>query len=226
MTTTKDTSSEDIVAKVGGTGAKDSAKVSADKAAKPKVATVRKPRVAKVATVVSADSASAQATKTEAVKSDLAGIVHAAEKVTEKAEVAAVAPKTTLRLKKFYYAVGRRKSAICQVKLMPVKGEMTVNKIELTKYFPTIELQAEAMSPLVATNQAGSVSFMAKITGGGKRGQSDSLRHALARALVDMDPAYRLVIKKLGYLTRDPRVKERKKPGLKRARRAPQWQKR
>lgn len=144
--------------------------------------------------------------------------------MAEKLEI--VSAKPAAHLKKFYYAVGRRKSAICQVKMMPTKGEMTVNKIEFTKYFPTIELQAEALSPLVATNQANSVSFMAKIVGGGKRGQSDSLRHALARALVEMDPAYRLVIKKLGYLTRDPRVKERKKPGLKRARRAPQWQKR
>ncbi|MEK7254816.1 MAG: 30S ribosomal protein S9 [Bacteroidota bacterium] len=128
--------------------------------------------------------------------------------------------------KKAIFTVGRRKSAIARLKLTPGKGEMTVNKIDLKVYFPTIELQAAALAPLNVTNQLNGVGFMVKVTGGGKSGQAGSVRHALARALVELDPAFKPTIKKLGFLTRDARVKERKKPGLKGARRAPQWQKR
>ncbi len=128
--------------------------------------------------------------------------------------------------KKYFYAVGRRKSAVARVKLMPGKGDFKVNDLELNKYFPTLDLQATALAPLNATNQASSLDAIIKVQGGGKHGQADSVRHGLARALVMMDLEFKPTVKKLGYLTRDARVKERKKYGLKGARRAPQWQKR
>ncbi len=128
--------------------------------------------------------------------------------------------------KKYFYAVGRRKSAVARVKLMPGKGDFKVNDLELNKYFPTLDLQATALAPLNATNQTSSLDAIIKVQGGGKHGQADSVKHGLARALVMMDLEFRPTVKKLGYLTRDARVKERKKYGLKGARRAPQWQKR
>ncbi|MBI3626509.1 30S ribosomal protein S9 [Candidatus Uhrbacteria bacterium] len=207
MTPVKKTTSE------GGTPVSDAAAgvVAAGGVVTPKPRG-RKPK----AVVVKPEAVHAAVAAVEATPVDISAVASEAQPVAEKSHARG----------KSYFAIGRRKSAVAHVKLMPGKGEMTVNKIEFNKYFPTNELQSAALAALKATNQLSGVGFMAKIAGGGKQGQADSLRHALARALIQMAPGYRLVVKKLGFLTRDSRVKERKKPGLKRARRAPQWQKR
>lgn len=137
-----------------------------------------------------------------------------------------VAPVPKPSEKKYFYAVGRRKTAVAKIKLMAGSGQFSVNQKDLKQYLPTVNLQELALAPLNVTNQLKQVDAVVVVTGGGKQGQADSIRHGLARALILMDPGLRLAIKKLGFLTRDPRVKERKKFGLKGARRRPQWQKR
>lgn len=129
--------------------------------------------------------------------------------------------------RKFTYAIGRRKQAIAKVRLYG-KGEGTfvVNGKELTKYFPTAILQQAAIRPLSLTNTADQYDASVEVVGGGPRGQSDAVKLGIARALVKADQGYKITVKKAGLLTRDARVKERKKFGLKRARRAPQWAKR
>lgn len=128
--------------------------------------------------------------------------------------------------KKYFFAIGRRKSAVAKVRLMSGKGVFKVNDLDFNKYFPTIELQEAALAPLKVTNQLTSLDAIISVNGGGKHGQADSVRHGLTRALVMMDVEFKATVKKLGFLTRDARVKERKKYGLKGARRAPQWAKR
>lgn len=126
----------------------------------------------------------------------------------------------------YLYAVGRRKSAIARVRLFKRgDGTITVNGKPAAAYFPLPKLQAMVQAPMVlASLPTGSVSV--RVTGGGSRSQAESVRHGLARALLLLNADLRVPLKRAGFLTRDPRVKERKKYGLKRARRAPQWQKR
>jgi len=136
--------------------------------------------------------------------------------------------KPAVHVKRTYiFAVGRRKEAVARVRWhVKTEPSITVNERPIANYFPTPELQQLVRSPLVLTqhDQLGSVT--AKVSGGGSQGQAEAVRLGIARALVKEDPDLRLVLKKAGYLRRDPRIKERKKYGLKRARRAPQWQKR
>lgn len=137
----------------------------------------------------------------------------------------AKAPKK--RSKKFIYAVGRRKRAVARVRLYPKgSGKLIVNEKELNAYFPTSMLQDTAVAPLTEAGELEHYDVEVKVHGGGVRGQAESIRHGVARALVLAEPELRAQVKKAGYLTRDARKKERKKPGLKRARRAPQWAKR
>lgn len=127
----------------------------------------------------------------------------------------------------YIFAIGRRKEAVARVRWnAKEESKVTINGRAFTEYFPTFELQHLVMQPLVATqnDKVGSVS--AKVAGGGINGQAESVRLGISRALVKVDPDLRLVLKRAGFLRRDPRAKERKKYGLKRARRAPQWQKR
>ena len=125
------------------------------------------------------------------------------------------------------YALGRRKTAIARVRLIRNgKGAVSINGKPLEKYFGTEELRETVMGPLKLTGQETAVDVSASVAGGGSRGQAESIRLGLSRALIILNPAYRKTLKKLGFLTRDPRAKERKKFGLKRARRAPQWSKR
>lgn len=128
--------------------------------------------------------------------------------------------------KETLYAVGRRKSAIARVRLTPGKGEITVNDKEMTAYFPYFEFWKEIETPLVLTDTRTAVDISVRVAGGGVRGQAEAVRHGITRALVQMNPEWKKTLRSEGLITRDPRVKERKKPGLKRARRAPQWQKR
>ncbi|MDP3971195.1 MAG: 30S ribosomal protein S9 [bacterium] len=127
----------------------------------------------------------------------------------------------------YLYAVGRRKTAVARVRYYKNgEGEFLVNEKDVKKYFDTRETRAIAQSALKLTNLLGTGKITVKVIGGGKKSQAESIRHGISRVLLQIDADLRDVLKKAGFLTRDPRRKERKKPGLKRARRAPQWSKR
>ena len=128
---------------------------------------------------------------------------------------------------KYAYAVGRRKTATATTKLwMNGDGGITINGKEYKDYFPVFELRAQILSPLKAVGLDGKVTVAIRTSGGGLRGQAEAARHGISRALLVIEPNYRPSLKALGFLTRDPREKERKKPGLKKARKAAQWAKR
>ena len=122
--------------------------------------------------------------------------------------------------------VGRRKEAVARVRMTPGSGEITINGKDYTQYFNTPIAQGIVSSPLTLVDQRKKQDISVKVEGGGMRGQAEAVRHGVARALVVLDPEFKKTLRAAGFMTRDPRVKERKKPGLKRARRAPQWQKR
>jgi small subunit ribosomal protein S9 len=122
--------------------------------------------------------------------------------------------------------VGRRKEAIVRVRLMPGTGEFTLNGRSMDSYFPNKVHQQLIREPLVTLERDGQYDVIASLRGGGVTGQAGALRLAIARALIDLQPDDRPALKKAGFLTRDPRVKERKKYGLKKARKAPQYSKR
>jgi small subunit ribosomal protein S9 len=125
-----------------------------------------------------------------------------------------------------YRATGKRKSAVARVILRPGEGTFSVNGRHLDEYFPRVKLQRVAQQPLEAAGYDTRLNVVARIHGGGVSAQATALRHGIARALVEADPALRGELKRRGYLTRDPRVKERKKAGLKKARKRPQFSKR
>ena len=122
--------------------------------------------------------------------------------------------------------VGRRKEAIARVRLVPGTGEFTVNGRTLETYFPNKVHQQLIREPFVTLEKADQYDVLASIVGGGTSGQAGALRLGIARALINLEPDDRPALKKAGFLTRDPRVKERKKYGLKKARKAPQYSKR
>jgi small subunit ribosomal protein S9 len=125
-----------------------------------------------------------------------------------------------------FRAVGRRKAAIARVQVRAGAGEVIVNGKPVTEHFPTLMLQKIVAEPLQVVGGDGKFSVMAKVVGGGVTGQADAVSHGLARALCQVSDEYKPLLRKAGLLTRDPRVKERKKYGLKRARKAPQYTKR
>lgn len=125
-----------------------------------------------------------------------------------------------------YYGTGRRKKSIARVYMTPGTGVITINKRDIDDYFGLETLKVIVRQPLVATETTDKFDIMVNVKGGGYTGQAGAVRHGIARALLQADPDYRPVLKKAGYLTRDPRMKERKKYGLKSARRAPQFSKR
>ena len=153
-----------------------------------------------------------------------------AKQVVAKASV--VKPTTSkAKLKKYkgmYQAVGKRKSAVARVRLSDKgdKKEIIVNSKPMSEYFNSPVWQKTILAPLDLVGLMNKVFISIKVQGGGPMGQAEAIRHGISRILVGMDEAHRKPLKALGFLTRDPRVKERKKPGLKRARRAPQWSKR
>ena len=124
------------------------------------------------------------------------------------------------------YGTGRRKKSVARVYLVPGKGDIKINKRSLDEYFGLETLKVIVKQPLVATETEGKFDILVNVHGGGYTGQAGAIRHGIARALLKVDAEYRPVLKKAGYLTRDPRMKERKKYGLKAARRAPQFSKR
>ena len=132
-----------------------------------------------------------------------------------------------IKIDKYSEAVGRRKTAVARVRVWTGdnKKEITVNSKDFTSYFPGAELQDVFLEPL-AKSETKSYKISIKVFGGGLRAQAFAARHGLSRALILMYPESKTILKAFGFLTRDPRMKERKKPGLKGARRAPQWSKR
>ena len=125
-----------------------------------------------------------------------------------------------------FYGTGRRKAAVARVFLRPGQGRITVNGQEFQEYFRGILVGVQALEPLKATNTAGRYDCLITVAGGGPSGQADAIRLGVARALLKVDPAFRPALKSGGYLSRDARVVERKKYGLRKARRAPQFSKR
>ncbi|MCR4636271.1 MULTISPECIES: 30S ribosomal protein S9 [Butyrivibrio] len=126
-----------------------------------------------------------------------------------------------------YYGTGRRKSSVARVYLLPGKGNITINKRNIDEYFGLETLKTIVRQPLVATDTVEKFDVVVTVRGGGTTGQAGAIRHGISRALLQADSdEYRPTLKKAGFLTRDPRMKERKKPGLKKARRAPQFSKR
>ena len=124
-----------------------------------------------------------------------------------------------------FYGTGRRKKSIARVYLVPGTGNITINKRDIDEYLGLETLKVVVRQPLVATETEGKFDVIVNVKGGGYTGQAGAIRHGIARALLEADADYRPVLKKAGYLTRDPRMKERKKYGLKAARRAPQFSK-
>ena len=124
------------------------------------------------------------------------------------------------------YGTGRRKSSIARVRIVPGTGKITINDRDIDDFFGLETLKVVVRQPLVATDTLGKFDVIAKVTGGGFTGQAGAIRHGLSRALLTVDEEYRPALKAAGFLTRDPRMKERKKYGLKAARRAPQFSKR
>lgn len=162
-------------------------------------------------------------TKTKAVATPRARV-----KKTTPAPKPVEKPKEKESQKELYiYRVGKRKTAIARVRLYTKgDGRFQVNGKEFKVYFPTLELQERALSALKIVGQTDKLSLSVIVRGGGSVSQADAVRHGLSRCLVQLNANFRKPLKKAGCLTRDARKKERKKPGLKRARKAPQWQKR
>jgi len=126
----------------------------------------------------------------------------------------------------YYPATGKRKSAIAQVRLVPGQGKIEINGKEFYQVFTRQEHRRQVLQPFVATETMGKFDITVKVTGGGLTGQAGGIRHGIARALVKFNESYKPLLRAAGLLTRDSRVKERKKYGLKRARKAPQYTKR
>jgi small subunit ribosomal protein S9 len=149
------------------------------------------------------------------------------ELIGDVEEVAPVAAKPAkLSGDASYMATGKRKSSVARVIMRPGNGGIEVNKRKLEDYFPRSYLQSVAKQPLVQTGYEGNVDVRIRVHGGGVSGQAAAIRHGIARALCDVDPALRPELKRRGMLTRDARVKERRKAGLKKARKRPQFSKR
>ena len=125
-----------------------------------------------------------------------------------------------------YSAVGRRKKAVARVRLVPGEGNIIINRRSIDNYFGYETLKTVVRQPLTLTDTLSRFDVIVRVTGGGYTGQAGAIRHGIARSLVKADAELKDAIKKAGYLTRDPRMKERKKYGLKAARRAPQFSKR
>ena len=125
-----------------------------------------------------------------------------------------------------YYGTGRRKKSVARVYLMPGTGKITINKRDIDDYLGLEILKVIVRQPLAATDTVDKFDVLVNVRGGGFTGQAGAIRHGIARALLQADPDYRPTLKAAGFLTRDPRMKERKKYGLKAARRAPQFSKR
>ena len=128
--------------------------------------------------------------------------------------------------KPYFYGTGRRKSSVARVRVYNGTGKITINDRDIDEYFGLETLKLIVRQPLAATKTNGKFDIVCRVGGGGVTGQAGAIRHGLSRALLQYDAELRPILKKAGFLTRDPRMKERKKYGLKKARRAPQFSKR
>lgn len=180
-----------------------------------KSTTPKKPRAPRKKTVTPAKKALS--------KRDTVSQASLAPPVDQQVQSEVQAPATSSA---YTYAVGRRKTAMVKLRLWPTAGNFSVNSKPLERYFATKDLQRTVLAPLALLGQERNYSAVMHAYGGGIRAQAQAARHAIARALVILNAEHKPTLKKAGFLTRDPRVKERKKPGLKRARRGPQWAKR
>ena len=126
----------------------------------------------------------------------------------------------------YFYGTGRRKTSVARVRLMTGNGAIIVNGIPYEERFPSLEHQRVILQPLLAAESVGKYNVVVKVEGGGVSGQSGAISHGISRALVKADERFKPILRQNGLLTRDARAKERKKPGLKRARKAPQYTKR
>lgn len=205
-------------------GAAGTKKAAAPRAAAAKKAAAPKPSSAGSKKVV-AEKAPAVVEAPAAVEAPVAAkaVVAVAE---APASEAAMAPAKHIPKGTYIYALGRRKTAIAQTRLFTGgKGDIQVNGKPYTTYFTVYDLQEAVTAPLKAIGMA-DADVQLKVKGGGMRGQAEAARLGISRALIELNPAYRKTLKKMGFLMRDPREKERKKYGLKKARKAPQWAKR
>jgi len=125
-----------------------------------------------------------------------------------------------------YFGTGRRKQSVARVRLVPGEGKIIINDREIDDYFGLETLKLIVRQPLILTNALSKFNVLVNVVGGGFTGQAGAIRHGISRALLEADDTLRPMLKKAGFLTRDPRMKERKKYGLKKARRAPQFSKR
>lgn len=205
-----------------------------EKAEKPAVEKVEKtekspakkaaPRAAKKATPAKAEEAVVAAVAPKAAEVSSESLITTVAAPVYEFDAAAA---KQLKSGEYVYAVGRRKTATAVTKLYTGgKGVITVNKKPFDTYFTTFANRSAVTAPLKAVGMDNAVTIDIVAKGGGLTGQSDAARHGIARALIELNPSYRLALKKLGFLTRDPRKKERKKFGFRGARRAPQWAKR
>ena len=190
--------------------------------------TVTTPAETDAVEAVETEAPAAEATEvTEATEAPAAEAAEATEAdAPEAAEAPATKPARVIPAGKPIQTVGRRKQAIVRVRLMPGSGKFTLNGRSLEEYFPNKVHQQLIREPLVTVEKPESFDIFANLKGGGITGQAGALRLAIARALIDVEIDDRPALKKAGFLTRDPRVKERKKYGLKKARKAPQYSKR
>lgn len=164
---------------------------------------------------------------TKAAKEEVKNVVEETVATKEEVKVEHKADhKSAPKKEKYYEAVGRRKEATARVRLYTKNKDITVNGRTLADYFPVLRLQKEAISPLDKMKIADKLGVSAKVSGGGIMAQSEAIRLGIARALMEFNPIFKKRLRKLDLLTRDSRVVERKKYGLKKARRAPQWTKR
>lgn len=168
------------------------------------------------------------ATKTPRVRAPKKPAEHAAKEPKPAVEhVAPVIARPKPIHRTYTFAVGRRKSAVARVRFIPKgTGQFTVNGREVKSYFPSFELQKIVHDAIELTKFGSGADLSIKVSGGGTHGQAEAVRLGISRVFVKLQPDLRSTLKRAGFLRRDPRVKERKKYGLKRARRAPQWQKR
>lgn len=155
------------------------------------------------------------------------------DKKTKRKNLSSEARRKSSEGRKYYEAVGRRKKAIARVRLFTsgasqsiTEGNLIINNKPYKEYFPILALQKKIENPFLRLKSTKRFKGTVKVKGGGPTGQADAVQHGIARALVLFDDNFRKKLKKAGYLKRDPRKKERKKFGLKKARRAPQWRKR
>ncbi len=193
----------------------------------------KKPRAHKAAGA-KAPAKHAAHKKAEVAKEPVIVAAAAAESPSEESAIMGTVPVSTevlppsrkLPTGEYIYALGRRKTSVAQARLFPnMDGEIKVNGKDYKQYFTVYDLQEAVTAPLKAVGGM-TANVDLKVSGGGMRGQAEAARLGIARALIELNPAYRKTLKKLGYLMRDPREKERKKYGLKKARKASQWAKR